>query len=235
MTNPSVAEAARETPLRAAERIEDLLISTAAQRAEKAALIDGTRTISYALLAQWSAEFAEELRERGLAAGDRVSIYLEKSFEAVVALYGTWLAGGVVVPINEGVLSRQVDHILQNSGTRFFVSNARRSGRLAPDVLKGVTILEVRPPGTMPGAAAHTAMPGGDEPAAILYTSGSTGRPKGILISHSNLIAGARIVSRYLEMNEDDRVISIPPFNFDYGLNQLLTTVACGATLVLQR
>src|SRR5690606_11628701 len=76
---------------------------------------------------------------------------------------------------------------------------------------------------------------GGREPAAILYTSGSTGRPKGIVVSHDNLLARARIVTRYLEIQHDERIISILPFSFDYGLNQLLTAVGAGATLVLQR
>ena len=215
-------------------RIDDALVSAAAQRPGKTALIDGTRAVSYELLAQWSAEFARDLRNAGLAPGDRVSIYLEKSAEAVAALYGTWLAGGVVVPINDALLTRQVDHIVQHSGSRFFVSNPRRLARLAADVMQGLTVLEVRPPGST-RADATGVRRGGDEPAAILYTSGSTGRPKGILISHENLIAGARIVSGYLDVDEADRVLAIPPFNFDYGLNQLLTTVRSGATLVLQR
>lgn len=59
--------------------------------------------------------------------------------------------------------------------------------------------------------------------------------PKGILISHDNLLAGARIVSQYLKLRKDERIISIVPFSFDYGLNQLLTSVHVGATLILQR
>ena len=79
------------------------------------------------------------------------------------------------------------------------------------------------------------ALPGGDAPAAILYTSGSTGRPKGILVSHANLRAGARIVASYLDVRPDERILSVLPFSFDYGLNQLLTAVERGSTLVLQR
>jgi acyl-CoA synthetase (AMP-forming)/AMP-acid ligase II len=79
------------------------------------------------------------------------------------------------------------------------------------------------------------ALPGGETPAAILYTSGSTGRPKGILLSHANLLAGARIVSSYLEIAPDERILSVLPFSFDYGLNQLLCAVQNGATLVLAR
>jgi acyl-CoA synthetase (AMP-forming)/AMP-acid ligase II len=34
---------------------------------------------------------------------------------------------------------------------------------------------------------------------AILYTSGSTGRPKGVVLSHRNMVAGAKSVASYLE------------------------------------
>ena len=73
----------------------------------------------------------------------------------------------------------------------------------------------------------------GEDLAAILYTSGSTGRPKGVMLSHRNLIAGARIVSEYLQITSDDRILSLLPFSFDYGLNQFTSALHQGATLVL--
>src|SRR5690606_25443788 len=65
------------------------------------------------------------------------------------------------------------------------------------------------------------------------YTSGSTGRPKGVMLSHRNLLAGTRIVRTYLGIGPSERILSILPFSFDYGLNQLLTVVEQGALLVL--
>jgi acyl-CoA synthetase (AMP-forming)/AMP-acid ligase II len=73
----------------------------------------------------------------------------------------------------------------------------------------------------------------GEDLAAILYTSGSTGRPKGVMVSHRNLLAGARIVRTYLGITPEERILSILPFSFDYGLNQLLTAVEQGATTVI--
>ena len=69
--------------------------------------------------------------------------------------------------------------------------------------------------------------------AAILYTSGSTGKPKGIMLSHANIIAGASIVSTYLEITAAERILAVLPFSFDAGLNQLTTAFQQGATLVL--
>lgn len=69
--------------------------------------------------------------------------------------------------------------------------------------------------------------------AAILYTSGSTGRPKGVVLSHRNLVAGAASVASYLGNNADDRILSVLPLSFDYGLNQLTTAFEVGACAVL--
>lgn len=204
------------------------------QSPRKQALVDGEQSWSYDELATLVRRCAAQLVERGLEPGDRVAVYLDKTAASVVALYATWLAGGVAVPVNEGLRSRQVEHIVRHSGSRVLVSHARKLRRLDTRAVEGVGVLDVdmvaddrayRP-------RDHS---GGREPAAILYTSGSTGRPKGILVSHENLLAGARIVARYLDIQEDERIISILPFSFDYGLNQLLTSVGAGATLFLQR
>jgi len=69
--------------------------------------------------------------------------------------------------------------------------------------------------------------------AAILYTSGSTGRPKGVVLSHRNLVAGARSVASYLGNTPEDRILAVLPLSFDYGLSQLTTAFASGACVVL--
>jgi acyl-CoA ligase (AMP-forming) (exosortase A-associated) len=69
--------------------------------------------------------------------------------------------------------------------------------------------------------------------AAILYTSGSTGSPKGVVLSHRNLVAGARSVANYLGNTSDDRVLAVLPLSFDAGLSQLTTAFSVGASAVL--
>lgn len=69
--------------------------------------------------------------------------------------------------------------------------------------------------------------------AAILYTSGSTGNPKGVVLSHRNMVAGAKSVSQYLENSPADRILAVLPFSFDAGLSQLTTAFAVGAKVVL--
>lgn len=86
-----------------------------------------------------------------------------------------------------------------------------------------------------PAAAVLPASRTAHDVAQIIYTSGSTGRPKGVAISHGNLHAGAWAVARYLAIGPDDRIASLLPFSFDYGLNQLLVAVRQRAHLVIER
>lgn len=215
------------------DRIERSLVEQARCSPDKPAVVEGERSCSYDVLAARARHLATRLLQHGLEPGDRVAIYLDKTTSSVVALYGVWLAGGIAVPINEGLRSRQVEHIVRHSGSRLVLSERRKLARLDAGAIADAQPLEVED--GMVRAWIPPGHPGGREPAAILYTSGSTGRPKGILVSHENLIAGARIVARYLELQHDERILSVLPFSFDYGLNQLLTAVAVGATLVLQR
>ncbi|CAM2064425.1 AMP-binding protein [Sulfidibacter corallicola] len=199
------------------------------------AIVDGTSIVDYRRLDQMAAAYAASLQKNGLQFGDRVCLFLDKSVALVAALYGTWLAGGVAVPLFPELRDAQVTHIGHDSGCQFFVTEPRRLARLKPESIHGHVLLV---PEQLEAAPSHFDEPpqieGGD-PAIVLYTSGSTGKPKGICLSHDNLEAGTRIVARYLELSSEERILSVLPFNFDYGLNQLLTSVYRGATLVLER
>jgi acyl-CoA synthetase (AMP-forming)/AMP-acid ligase II len=70
--------------------------------------------------------------------------------------------------------------------------------------------------------------------AALIYTSGSTGRAKGVMLNHAQIMAGSRIVSTYLEIGSSDRTLAALPFSFDAGLNQLMTAMEHGATVVIK-
>jgi acyl-CoA ligase (AMP-forming) (exosortase A-associated) len=69
--------------------------------------------------------------------------------------------------------------------------------------------------------------------AAILYTSGSTGKPKGVVLSHRNMVAGAKSVASYLENNAQDTLLAALPLSFDAGFSQLTTAFHAGARVVL--
>jgi long-chain acyl-CoA synthetase len=85
-------------------------------------------------------------------------------------------------------------------------------------------IPEMRPPGTIPS-----------DLASLIYTSGSTGNPKGVMQTHQSMAFAVGSLTEYQRLDEDDVLINMLPMAFDYGLYQLLMSVATGATLVLER
>lgn len=201
------------------------------------ALVDGERILSYGAMRRQVAHAAGVLAGLGLARGERVAIVLPKSIEECWAIFAVSTAGGVFVPVNSLLQPAQIRHIVADCGARIVLTAAALAGRVGEALagLKDTTVHVVEDarwqPAAEPPAVRDAAI--GEDLAAILYTSGSTGRPKGVMLSHRNLIAGTRIVRTYLGITGADRILSVLPFSFDYGLNQLLTTVEQGASLVL--
>jgi acyl-coenzyme A synthetase/AMP-(fatty) acid ligase len=72
-----------------------------------------------------------------------------------------------------------------------------------------------------------------DKASWCLFTSGSTGTPKGVLISGEDLLRRAMTEIEDYELTEQDSLLSLLPFSFDVGLNQLLSCLLSGAHLVI--
>jgi acyl-CoA ligase (AMP-forming) (exosortase A-associated) len=202
---------------------------------DRVALVHDARRVTYSELRTLVRSQASALDAAGLQRGDRVAVLLPKSIEECAAIFAVSRAGGVCVPVNPLLRPAQVRHILDDCGAAILlIDSALRDNHAAALAdLTGLTVIDT---GTLPAASNRDLPPSGaigEDLAAILYTSGSTGRPKGVMLSHRNLIAGTRIVCSYLHICANDRILSILPLSFDYGLNQLLTAIEQRASLVL--
>ena len=232
--------------------LPDLIDSAAERRGAAIALTHGPQSLAYGALADAVARFAAGTLGLGLARGERVGVFLEKRFEAVIASFGATAAGGVFVPLNPVLKPQQVAFIVRDCGMRLLVTSPERLATLAPALADCPTLRHVVVTGTLCDAPA---LPDGvtlgswaalldDAPrrghrvidtdmAAILYTSGSTGRPKGVVLSHRNMVEGARSVASYLENSADDTLLAALPLSFDAGFSQLTTAFHSGARVVL--
>src|SRR4029077_18246296 len=96
----------------------------------------------------------ERLASAGLKADQAVAVQLPNGPEAVVAMFGTWLAGGVFVPLNQRQTETEVD--------------------AAMEATQPATFLGVDGVRSLPGAA--RVFKAGS--AFVTWTSGTTGMPK---------------------------------------------------------
>jgi len=198
--------------------------------------VAGPERLSYEELAKRAAAFASHLAAKGIQRGDRVVVFLHNSPEAVIAIFGTLLAGGIFSVVNPATKSDKLAYILNHCTAKVLVTEPRLAAiahaahERAPAV--AATIVA---PFALDGAKALPS-PGIDlDVAMIVYTSGSTGFPKGVTMTHANIVAAATSITTYLGSTPDDVVLSVLPLAFDYGLYQALMCAKVGATLVLEK
>ncbi len=233
--------------------LHELLLRTADDFPANTVLAHKNEKIDYASLAETSSRIAAGLVQTGLGRQDRVSIYLPKCPEAVAGIFATTLAGGVFVPVNPLLKAEQVGYILRDCNVRVLITSTDRFLELeglldgCPD-LRCVILVgdDAQLPekvnrlrcinwqtllGNSSGTRLHRTIDA--DMAAIFYTSGSTGNPKGVILSHRNIVAGAKSVAEYLGNESNDRLLAVLPFSFDYGFSQLTTAFLTGASVTL--
>ncbi|MCX6865804.1 MAG: AMP-binding protein [Verrucomicrobia bacterium] len=226
--------------------VSDLLEKNLEANASRVALIIKDQSLTYGELANSVDQTAAYLHLAGIVLGDRVGIHLPKSIDEVVATFAVARIGAVFVNINYQWVAHQLEYIVRDCGIRALFTDTRRAGQIAQTPLadamdriivrgaaprhpKIVAWDEIPDSGILPPNPSIDA-----DLAALLYTSGSTGNPKGVMFSHRNIILGARSVAKYLKNSPEDRILSLLPLSFDYGLNQIMTMFLVGGSVVLQ-
>jgi acyl-CoA ligase (AMP-forming) (exosortase A-associated) len=212
--------------------LQHFLENSAAQYPDKIALKHKDRVLTYAELRQKAQNLGQGLRKKGVRRGDRVGLYLDKSLEQVIAIFGALYADAAFVIINSVLRAKQVRHIIRDCGVKLLITEEKYLEEFAESAAPKIYGAEFT---KLLARETSAIFPQniGEDIASIIYTSGSTGLPKGIVLTHRNLIDGARSVSNYLKISAEEKILGLLPFNFDYGLNQLTTSLYKGATLVL--
>jgi acyl-CoA ligase (AMP-forming) (exosortase A-associated) len=225
--------------------IEHILEETAQRLPDKVAVKQGDRTVTFGALLEDARKMKGLLTGLGVKPGDRVGIFLDKSIEQLLAMFAVSMAGGGFVFINPVLKKDQIEYIANDCQVGLLITTDELRADAHLDAPLRFLYLDEAPAdvihpcwprlrGTLKpdlGKIARIA----DDIACLIYTSGSTGMPKGVVIPHRTVVEGAEIVSSYLGITEQDRIISVLPFNFDYGLNQATTSILHGATLVLHQ
>lgn len=235
----------------------DSLLLSAAAVPDKVAVVAQGISYSYKELLEQSRCLAAALQQHGLKPGDRVVIYLGNSWECAVAIFGVLLAGGVFVVVDSQTKRNKLQLILSDCDTKIMITNSLHSDvfvpllkgfqsvicsgkELDPDLVKakeknGIQFEQFdqiisRVPRTLQEMD-FTPL----ELSALIYTSGTTGRPKGVMQTHQAMVFTVGSVIESLGLSSNDRIFSVLPLSFSYGLYQLLMSVQLGATLILEQ
>lgn len=238
--------------------VHHLLADSAARTPDAPCILDGDHVTTFAALDDEVGRLAGGLVRLGVGFGDRVAVHLGKTREEAASMLAASRADAVFVNINTQLRGPQVRHILSDSGAVVLITHRGRLRGLT-EALAGLPSLKaliiVGGDRGVPKDAVPEGLPwvpwdeavAGDppppthrrrvetDPAGIIYTSGSSGAPKGVVVSHRNVVCGAGSVSSYVRNTPDDVILSVLPFSFDYGMNQLMCALRVGCALALCR
>ncbi|MGD9752510.1 MAG: class I adenylate-forming enzyme family protein [Acidimicrobiia bacterium] len=222
---------------------DSLVVSAEAHPDKEVVVVGGTERYTYGRLHDTALRTARLLQDHGVQRGDRVVVFADNSWACVASIFGTWLAGAVVVVVNAQTKADKLAYLLADSDAKVMVTEAKLARVFRP-VVGTLPILCAgkAPEGTVELGEALAAVEPKPAPhgcvatdlAAFIYTSGSTGEPKGVVMTHQNMTFTVASLIEYLRLGPDERIINLLPLAFDYGLYQLLMTVRLGATLVLE-
>jgi amino acid adenylation domain-containing protein len=232
--------------------LHDFLTHSACRLPDKVALVCARQRVTYRELDRSSNAIAQALIALGVARGDRVLIFSGNTVEAAASFWAVLKAGAVASVVNPATKADKLGFLINDCRPAALIAEARLHeawrAPAASSHLKAVIVCGDAEP--LAGAARivrwSDARAMGDpqhrpvrrsidiDLAAIIYTSGSTGEPKGVMLTHRNMLTAAASVSGYLGLAEDDVVLDVLPFSFNYGLYQMIMSVRQGARLVLE-
>ncbi|MFH8371513.1 amino acid adenylation domain-containing protein [Streptomyces sp. NPDC018031] len=188
-----------------------------------------TIELSYAELDQRSERLAGHLRERGIGAGSRVLVFMERSVPLLTALLAVVRTGAAYVPLDERQPVSRLRTLIAETGADLLLVDATTRGLpvVREQADAGAAVLDPADPGTgAPAAGAPGEPVPADAVACVMYTSGSTGVPAGVQVTHRNITALAR--DRCWRGEAHRRVLWHSPHAFDAVLYELWVPLLSG-------
>ncbi len=233
----------------------EALIRSASKNPSKNALFIKDKAFTYAELKVSAEKIAMHLIKSGIKKGDRVAVYMNNSWQCIVAIYGITLAGGVFLVINPQTKANKLQFILNDCSTKILVAESFLSEEVCSALKETNTIEQVILTeeknldldstdikvefynNVISAKYNNVIFPNiiANDLAALIYTSGSTGFPKGVTMTHQSMVFTSWSLIEYLRLMENDRILLVLPLAFDYGLYQLLMAITIGASLIVEQ
>ncbi len=237
--------------------IPSVLRHAATEHGATDAVVDGPSRLSFEQLNQASIGAARAVIASGVRAGDRVALWAPNTIEWIVASFGVYLAGAVLVPLNTRFKSREAAYVARTSGARllmtatdFLETDFVGIAEAWDDVPSLLETVAIRGPGQSraidwadwvrrgdgvdPGEVADRAgRLDATSTSDIIFTSGTTGAPKGAVLTHGASVRTYRTWGECVGLRRDDRYLVVYPFFHTAGLKSgVLACVLTGATIV---
>jgi len=222
--------------------LKEMLEMTASEVPRKAAIVLGSRKVTYGELEEASNKTANALIELGLEKDDHVAILMSHSPEWVINYFAIIKAGGVAVLLSSALKAPELNSLLLDSDSKILITEKGFSQMLSP-ILFSIPllnqVLEVDGDSYRAMISASSAVSpqvniDDKDEVTIIYTSGALGRQKGVVHTHASLMGPLNIISSGIGRSREDIVIDPVPFFYLLGLGEVLFgSIMKGATVVV--
>jgi amino acid adenylation domain-containing protein len=230
--------------------LQSLLEAAASRHGERAALSMDDSVLTYAELDAGANRVANTLIRQGVRVGDRVALWLPKSLEAIISIWGILKAGAAFVPVDPAGPAARLATIARDCEIRALIASTDRADDIQNEFsfaapMRAVIYCGAESPPVRRArwysatwndveseSAATTPVSIHDDALALVqYTSGSAGAPKGVAVSHRALVGQAEWTVPALGLSSDDRIPGYTPLSSAMSTFELFSAVLAGATV----
>lgn len=169
---------------------------------------------------------AGNLSGAGVRAGHTVAVMSGRRRKWPLALLAITGLGGIYLPLGPRIPPSRLRSMIGDGEPA-----ALLCGREVEDDF-GLPRVCLESSGTHLTLAPAIREPTVGEVMALIYTSGSTGSPKGVMLEHAGVLNEARWAARALGLGPGDRMLQFSSPGFDASLEEMLSCLLSGATLV---
>jgi len=172
----------------------------------------GVRTIkyTYSTLERQAHAYARLMRERNVQPGDRVLMWAPNQPDWVAAMFGTYVAGAVLVPLDVRSSREFVERVVSQTEPVLAFAGAQQAPILRELEVPTIELESARPP--VDGLVTRAPITK-DTLAEIIFTSGTTGDPKGVMLSHGNIASNTVAALDILHVGPEARLLSLLPLS----------------------
>ena len=198
----------------------------------------GTRTnlgwseLTYKGLSVLSEKVGSYLISLGMNKTDKAAIISESMPEFGAVIFGSFLAGVTIVPLDVKLTIHEYTHILTDClpkvifTSETYLETAKKIKEVVPSIENIVIIDSKKTNDEYTNLYAIEANPEQkwrhqrlDKTAMIVYTSGTTGNPKGVEITYRNILSQVNSIGKCFDIGPSDSTLSFLPMNHLYEIS----------------
>ena len=205
--------------------------SSVAQRfADRLAIRDSTRSLTYSELAAMAAGISTAMGAANVGDGP-VAILLNNEARFPAAILGVLAAGHACIPLDATHPMERNARIMAHAGVVALISTTALVDRAGACHAKGLPVLDLDRISAAAASLMGAQAPQPDDVACILYTSGSTGVPKGVFQNHRGVLRDVAHSASVGPVRPVDHIALFYSPTVIVGLRTMLAGILSGATL----